>query len=178
MWDARWADEAAGSPYEPHRLLVQHATLLGGGQALDLACGLGQNAIWLAGHGYEVLAVDFSGVALAVAQERAVAAGRNDRIQWRQRDLDDWRPPTAAFDLVCVFRFLDRRLFRPLRAAVRSRGLLFYETRHSGLLQRQPESNPAFLLRPGELIARFAGWEIIYSAESQENAGLVARRPV
>jgi tellurite methyltransferase len=176
-WDARWAAESAVTPYEPQRLLLAHAALLAGGRALDLACGLGQNAIWLARHGYEVVAVDISQVALSTAQERALAAGVSERIHWQQQDLDQWRPPAAAFDVVCVFRFLDRRLFASLRRAVRRGGLLFYQTRHTGLIERQPESNPVFLLRPGELAAHFAGWQIIYSAENEENAYLVARRP-
>jgi tellurite methyltransferase len=180
-WDARWAAEAARTSYEPHRLLVAHAALLEGGRALDLACGLGQNSIWLAARGYQVLAVDFSPVALAVAGDRARVAGVQERIKWQQQDLEEWRlvsaAPAAGFDLVCVFRFLDRRLFPGLRAVVRAGGLLFYETRHVGLLARQPQSNPAFLLQPGELMDTFNDWEIVYEAEDQENASLVARRP-
>jgi tellurite methyltransferase len=179
-WDARWAAEAAAAattPYEPHPLLVTHAALLRGGRALDLACGLGQNAIWLAEQGYEVLAVDISQVALTVAAERAIAAGVSGSIRWQRHDLDHWRPARTAFDLVCVFRFLDRRLFSALRDAVCGGGLLFYESRHTGALERQPQSNPAFLLQPGELARHFAGWEFIYSAEDPEKAFLVARRP-
>jgi tellurite methyltransferase len=176
-WNAKWTAERAAAAYEPQRLLLTHAALLSGGRALDLACGLGQDTIWLARQGYEVVAVDISRVALSVAQERARAAGVSERIQWQQQDLDQWRPPAAAYDLICVFRFLDRRLFPSLRRAVRRGGLLFYQTRHTGLLERQPQSNPVFLLQPGELASHFAGWQIIYSAENEANAYLVARRP-
>jgi tellurite methyltransferase len=179
-WDARWAAEAARAAYEPNPLLVAHAALLEGGRALDLACGLGQNSIWLAARGYDVLAVDISPVALAVAGERAQVAGVQERIKWQQQDLEEGRPgwatPPGGFDLVCVFRFLDRRLFPGLRVAVRPGGLLFYETRHVGLLERQPQSNPAFLLQPGELVRTFGDWEIVHAAEDRENASLVARR--
>jgi tellurite methyltransferase len=179
-WDARWAAEAARAAYEPNPLLVAHAALLDGGRALDLACGLGQNSIWLAARGYHVLAVDISPVALAVAGERAQVAGVQERIKWQQQDLEEGRPGWATspggFDLVCVFRFLDRRLFPGLRVAVRPGGLLFYETRHVGLLERQPQSNPAFLLQPGELVRTFGDWEIVHAAEDRENASLVARR--
>jgi tellurite methyltransferase len=178
-WDARWAAEAARAAYEPNPLLAAHAALLDGGRALDLACGLGQNSIWLAERGYHVLAVDISPVALAVAGERAQVAGVQERIKWQQQDLEDWRlewaTRTGGFDLVCIFRFLDRRLFPGLRVAVRPGGLLFYETRHVGLLERQPQSNPAFLLQHGELVRTFGDWEIVYAAEDRENASLVAR---
>jgi tellurite methyltransferase len=174
-WDKRWQTTDAGA-FTPAPLLTSHAHLLTGGVALDLACGLGQNSIWLARHNYRVLAVDVSGVALAYGRAEAARQGVGERIQWLQSDMDHWTMPTAAFNLIAVFRFLDRRLYRAIPAGLRPGGLLFYETRHSGFLQRMPGASRDFLLQPGELQTAFANLNILYTAEDDENAALVARK--
>lgn len=71
------------------------------GVALDLGAGDGRNAVWLAGHGWRVSAVDFSVVAIDRGKALATAAGVE--IDWRHEDLLAWTPPTAAFDLVALF---------------------------------------------------------------------------
>ena len=70
------------------------------GRALDLACGDGRNAIWLAASGWEVTAVDFSSVALDRAAASAQAAGV--AVNWEQHDLLEWQPAAGAFDLVTL----------------------------------------------------------------------------
>jgi tellurite methyltransferase len=176
-WDKRWLDTAP-TPFAPTLLLTSHLHLLTGGTALDLACGRGQNSIWLAQHNYRVLAVDVSGVALAFGEAEAARQGVGERIQWLQIDTetDSWSIPPAAFDLIAVFRFLDRRLFTAIQAGLRPGGLLFYETRHTGFLQRMPTATSDFLLQPGELQTAFAGLTILYTAENDEDAVLIARK--
>jgi SAM-dependent methyltransferase len=178
-WDHKWGDLTGD--VTPSRLLITHERLFAGGHALDLACGRGQNTVWLAQHGYAALGVDISPVALASARSLAEPLGLlgdgPGQVAFRQVDLDDWRPAPLAFDLVAVFRFLDRRLFPALRAAIRPGGLLVYETRHSGVLARCPGSTPEFLLRPGELHALVAGWMILDYREDETNAAIVARCP-
>jgi SAM-dependent methyltransferase len=84
----------------PNRFLVAETEGLTAGRALDLACGEGRNAIWLAERGWHVTAVDYSDVALARASR--IAATRGVSLELINADLLDWEPDRGAFDLVCV----------------------------------------------------------------------------
>ncbi len=85
---------------EPNRFLVAETEGLVPGRALDLACGAGRNAVWLAERGWQVTAVDFSDVALANA--RSLGADRGVHVEWIEGDLRRWLPPAASFELVAV----------------------------------------------------------------------------
>ncbi len=100
MWDER---HAAREPIESHRpdpSLAAVAVGLVPGRAIDLAAGDGRNAIWLAAHGWQVTAVDFSAVALDRARSAAEAAGAT--VHWVNADLLEWRPDPGSFDLVAL----------------------------------------------------------------------------
>src|SRR5262245_48589585 len=126
-WDAKYADKPAPDQLSPDDWLVEQAAELPAGRALELACGLGHNAVWLAGHGWNVDAVDISAIGLARAEELAERCGT--RVNWVVADLDEFVPEPAAYNLVLVFRFLDRgRLPGIIREALRSGGRLVYET--------------------------------------------------
>lgn len=100
-WNARYrADECVWSA-EPNRFLREETADLPPGRALDLACGEGRNAIWLAALGWRVTAVDFSDVGLDKAERLAAARGLAG-IDWILADLDRYRPEARAFDLVIV----------------------------------------------------------------------------
>jgi SAM-dependent methyltransferase len=102
-WDARYgATDATDLVWsaEPNRFLVAETEHLPPGRALDLACGEGRNAIWLARRGWTVTGVDFSAVALEKARRRADALGV--RVDWEVADVVTFDPPPAAFDLVLV----------------------------------------------------------------------------
>ncbi len=174
-WDRKWA-AAAGAKYDVHRLLTENVELLSSGVALDVACGRGQNAIWLAQRGYQVLGVDISSVALESARKSARLSGLEDQAVFEQVDLNKWRPKDVYYDLIAVFRFLDRALFPHLADALRPDGLLFYATRHTGLLQRLPDANRAYLLRRGELRSAIPRLTLLHYHEDEENAYLIARR--
>ena len=68
--------------------------------ALDVGCGEGADAIWLASQGWDVTAVDISRVALRRAKEHAAAMYLEDSISWEYQDLLTWTPPVSSFDLV------------------------------------------------------------------------------
>lgn len=99
-WDERYrrAEPLWGSG--PNRHFASQVGSLPAGHALDLACGEGRNAIWLAERRWTVTAVDFSAVALERA--RRLAAERGTTVDFRQEDLTTWVPPARTFDLVAV----------------------------------------------------------------------------
>ncbi|HKP19305.1 MAG TPA: class I SAM-dependent methyltransferase [Gaiellaceae bacterium] len=99
-WNRKHADGEHHFGGAPNRFFVAEAAELAPGRALDLACGAGRNAVWLAEQGWSVLGVDFSEVGLASA--RALAAERGVEVEWVEADVRDWVPAPASFDLVAV----------------------------------------------------------------------------
>jgi 2-polyprenyl-3-methyl-5-hydroxy-6-metoxy-1,4-benzoquinol methylase len=99
-WDARYTEKDFVWTVEPNRFLVAEVSELPPGRALDLACGEGRNAVWLAARGWGVTGVDFSSVAIEKAE--ALAAHRGVAVDWRVADLEDYDPPAQTFDLVVV----------------------------------------------------------------------------
>ena len=173
-WDEKWRlrDGADSVP----AWLVSHQSLLtGGGIAVDLATGRGASARFLAGHGYQVVAVDVSLVALRQAGE-AVGSAALQKPLFVQGDLDNWLLAPQSVDVVTVFRYLDRDVFPAIRRALRPDGLLFYETRTIGWLDREPAANPDFLLRRGELLRLVSGMYVAAYLESGHYASLVAQQ--
>ena len=100
-WNRRYADRELVWTSEPNRFLVAEAAALAPGRALDLACGEGRNAVWLAARGWRVTGVDFSEAGLEKA--RRLAETRGARARWIAADLLDYTPEPRAFDLVLVF---------------------------------------------------------------------------
>ncbi len=175
-WDAKWTAMEDGIG-EPNILLEHYCHLFSGEDALDLACGRGQNSLLLAGLGYQVLAVDISPVALNSARQAAEVRGLSEQIQFKQVDLDEWDISADSFDLIVVFRFLDRSLFPAIKNALRAGGWLQYCTRNIGVLERDSDANPAYLLQEGELRDIFGDWEIIFYEDGQFDSSIVARKP-
>jgi SAM-dependent methyltransferase len=176
-WDARYADYDPGERKPPHPLLIEYADLASPGAALDLACGLGHNALWLAARGFHpVVAADVSGVALRRCLNAAHQRGLADRLLCVQADLERFRFPPAAFDLVCVFRFLDRGLLPSIAHALKPGGLLIYQTFNRRWLDDHPDAPPAYLLWPGELLEAFHTLDVIAHAERGVHSHLVARQ--
>ncbi|MEU6249471.1 class I SAM-dependent methyltransferase [Glycomyces sp. NPDC047010] len=103
VWDERYASRERLFSGRPNPVLVMEAGGLAPGQALDVGCGEGADAVWLAEQGWRVTAIDLSRVAL----ERAAAAGAHvaDRIAWSRGDLAATPPPAASFDLVTAQYF-------------------------------------------------------------------------
>ncbi len=103
--DARaWDDRYAASPLVwsagPNRFVEAAVTGTAPGRALDVACGEGRNALWLASLGWEATAVDFS--AVAIDKGRVLAAERGLEVDWVVADVTTWTPDPPGFDLVLV----------------------------------------------------------------------------
>ena len=99
-WNRRWAGERAHASTAPSEFLIAETEALPPGRALDVACGAGRNAVWLARRGWRVTGVDFSDVALRAARELAASAGVE--VEWIEADAVTWIPPRGAYALVTV----------------------------------------------------------------------------
>lgn len=99
-WEQRYRDSPALWSGRANAALVAEAADLPPGRALDVGCGEGGDALWLAGRGWQVTGLDWSEVALARAAEHAAAAGVTDRVEWVRGDVVTWQPPAQAYDLV------------------------------------------------------------------------------
>lgn len=163
-WDRIYRAAAKESIPAPARVLTENAHLLPpAGTALDLACGLGGNALFLAGRGLETHAFDIS--AEALARLDAFAARLGLRVRTEVRDVVLGPPSAASFDVIVVSRFLDRSLARPLMAALRPGGLLFYQTFTREKTAAIGPSNPAYLLAPNELLDLFRELRLVVYRE-------------
>jgi tellurite methyltransferase len=162
-WDARHGegDPAAARPCAVleafgHLLPVE-------GHALDLACGLGGNAQWLAIHGLQTEAWDLSPVAIAKLQ--AHAGSRDLPIRAEVRDVERDPPAPSTFDVIVVSYFLERCLASALERALRPGGLLFYQTWTREAVDERGPGNPAFRLAPNELLHLFPNLRVIAYCE-------------
>lgn len=174
-WDDRHRDAEPIGPGDigPPPELVGHLGLLPrSGRALDLACGRGAVAVWLARWGLDVWGVDVSPVAVEAARALAAAAGVASRCRFDVVDLDDGIPGDARFDLVVSRRFRDRELDEELAARLADGGVLVIVA--LSVVGGSPGRHRA---EPGELAAAHAGLEILVHHEGDGVATLVARRP-
>jgi SAM-dependent methyltransferase len=183
-WEARYAARTDAPADAPSSLLTGHRHLLPpAGRALDLACGEGRNALWLARQGFVVDAIDFAFAALS----RLGAAARRERLAVHpfQADLEHLSLPDGRYAVVVNIRYLQRSLFAALQRAVEPGGVVVVETFLRDQARLGHPRNPAFLLEPGELRARFAGFTPLVDEEGcfETEVGpaflarLIARRP-
>jgi len=157
-WDEKYSEREFPETLKPDRWLVELAGDLQPGRALEPACGVGHNSIWLAQQGWTVDAVDISPVGLNQAKQLAQQYSRN--VNWIAADLDAFTPPEEQYDLVLVFRFLDRlRLPGVIQRALKPGGILLYETFTTAQLDRPDNhlKSRLFVLETNELPRLFPG---------------------
>jgi SAM-dependent methyltransferase len=183
-WDARYRDGAYESRTHPTTLLAEWLPHLtrplvvpeggrplvvpeeGRGRALDVACGAGRNALFLAVHGYAVTALDISGVALE--RGRRTAKARSLSVEWLCADLDDDVEdvlPAGTFDLIVWVRYIHETLMRSLIARLNAGGTLLCEQHLATTAQVAGPTSPQFRLAPGELERSADGLAIVHSYE-------------
>jgi len=165
-WDERYR-RGEHSSEKPYHLLLKAVETLQPGSALDIACGAGRHAVFLAERGWKVTAVDISQAAI---EKAAIRAGdRGLEIDLRKADLekDDFKIERETYDLVCNFFYLQRDLFPRIRDGIRVGGVF---TAAIHMVDESPDikpMNPLFLLKPEQLLREFDGWKILHYSESR-----------
>ena len=167
-WDERYRAGAYEQRTHPTALLAEWLPRLRRGTALDVGCGAGRNALFLAANGYRVDALDISTVGLE--RGRRAAAERDLDIRWLCVDLDEpgvTPLPAATYDLIVWVRYIHRGLMPHLIERLRPGGTLLCE-QHLDLATASDiagPTNPAFRLQPGELLHTAAGLVVLHHHE-------------
>ncbi|HEX3154210.1 MAG TPA: class I SAM-dependent methyltransferase [Candidatus Angelobacter sp.] len=151
------------------------------GLVLDIAGGVGRHAIWLAQHGWRVKLLDIAEVGIKQVKENAKRAGTSRSISAEVCDLNAMQNlGREQYDLVIVFFFLQRELFRALLAAIKPGGILIYKTYTTEQKNFSGgPSHPMFLLEANELLRAFSAMRVLHYHETIQEKGvaeLVARK--
>ncbi|WP_340695068.1 class I SAM-dependent methyltransferase [Hydrogenobacter thermophilus] len=160
-WDQRYL---RGWETQLHKTLLEFYHLAKVGKALELACGTGENAIFLAKEGFDVDAIDISCVAIEKARRRAKDEGVN--VNFMCADLDDYALPQNTYNLIINFYYLNRKLSGQIVRALKPGGILIFETYNERHKVLRKDFNPLYLLKEGELLILFKELEVIYYAEN------------
>lgn len=130
------------------------------GQALDLGCGGGRDAVFLAEQGWQVTAIDNQARVLERAQ--SLAESRRVSVNWLEADLRQSQArPEPFFDLVLMVRFLNRDLFHYIKHITRTGGYVLIHTFSQGAEEFGSPKNPNLILKPAELAKEFVEFDII-----------------
>lgn len=172
-WNRRYRDD--GVPDEPVAIVREHVDDLPQGSVLDLACGGGRNAVFLAERGFDVTGVDVADEALDQARERADAADVD--VDFVRADVEEIDLEPAAYDVLVVTYYRTRERLPDLLDALAPGGVLLYEHRI------EDGTGHRFRLRPNELLRACLELRIVRYEEPIEvtpddcTVRLVARRP-
>jgi hypothetical protein len=180
-WNARYQTSPRDSFELPRPFLIEHAHLLPrSGLALDIAMGIGGNAGFLIQHGLRVIGVDISNVAIRSA------ANHLPSLMPVIADLSNFFLSPDSFDVIINFLYLQRSLWTIYPNALRLGGILVFETLTMDMLTVNPNTDPRYLLQPGELAQAFPalntlvyneGWQETNTTHPRAVASIVAQRP-
>ena len=173
----KWEQKYRAGEYTPNEnpspLLVEWLPNVPGGRALDVACGMGRNALFLAQQGFAVDAVDISSAGLAIARQKALETGLT--VNWIQADLDTFGLPSQTYDLIIDNFYLNRPLTPKIIEALTPEGILIFEhhvlsCRDTVPMYRDVSTprapmNPELKLKSGELKALFRRLDILHYKE-------------
>ena len=135
-------------PTKTVEVVEKYAQLVKGNKALDLACGMGRNSIFLASSGFEVDALDISPLAIESLQNMK-------NINAQEVDFDTYELKENSYDLIVCTYFLKRELFLQIEKALTEDGIFIFETFMHHEENSKVPSNKSFLLNEGELEATF-----------------------
>lgn len=161
-WDAIYQKNDVSLPAD---VLVDNSFLLPKeGCALDLASGLGANALFLAEKGLDVHAWDISSVALNILKQNALQ--KKLRVSVKQLFIQPEVLPKNTFDVIVLSRFLDRSLCNAIMEGLKPDGLLFYQTYVRDKVALNGPRNPDFLLARNELLQLFKSLTLVVYREN------------
>ncbi|MEU9374480.1 class I SAM-dependent methyltransferase [Streptomyces sp. NPDC048255] len=174
FWDDRYRESDRMWSGNANAVLVREVQGLAPGRALDLGCGEGADAVWLARQGWQVTATDISGVALGRAAAHAAEAGVAERVEWQRHDFAE-SFPEGEFDLVsaCFLHtygeFPRPRILRTAAAAVAPGGVLLV-VGHAGGPSWAPDAHSGLAFpTPEEVLEQLelpeGGWEVLLAEE-------------
>lgn len=156
-WDARYTAGSYADRTHPTAWLAERLAELPRGKALDIACGAGRNALYLAAAGYQVDAIDISPVGLARGAGLDHAAG----VNWIEADLDSTPLPDTQYDLIVWVRYVNRPLFEMLESRLKPGGYLLVEQHLRVEQEVIGPSDPAYRLAPNELLKAAARLRVL-----------------
>jgi len=170
-WDFKYLHGWQGTL---HKTLVEFYNYAPVGRALEIACGTGENAIFLAEQGFTVDAIDISIIALKKARRQANE--RNLKVNFICADLDYFTLRENTYTLIVNFYYLNRRLIPQIKKALKPNGLIIFETYNERHTLTKRDFNPDYLLKEGELFRLFEGFRVIFYKEEFNISTLVAFR--
>jgi tellurite methyltransferase len=159
----------------PSPLLADHIALLQGApdkSALDVACGRGRNALFLAENGFSVTGLELDDGAVAHVREQAAARGLGVTVEPTDLEAEGVSLPLVSYGLVCVFYFLYRPLLPHIRNTVKPGGFIVYETfLIDAHLRWNTPGRRAFAFEHNELLDAFQGFRVhLYRERVDEQA--------
>ncbi len=167
-WDERYRLGAYVDRVHPSAWLERWLPDVTPGRALDVPCGAGRNAIFLASQGFSVTGIDISDVALARAE--ATAGARGLSVEWLRRDLDTGHGVTGTFDLIVMIHYVDLGLIQDLAGHLAPGGHLIVELHLETDRAVGGPQDPAFRVAPGALRDAAGHLDILsYSEEIVED---------
>ena len=146
------------------RVLIENRHLLPeSGKALDLACGLGANALYLAQHKLDTCAWDISSEAISTLDK--FAKDSNINLVTEVRDVSNNPPSEDTFDVIVVSHFLDRKIIPNIKNALKKNGLIFFQKFTADKTNETGPKNPDYLLGKNELLSLFKEFTILVYRE-------------
>lgn len=146
-WESKYKKELNSLNNRSHSVKLELAIkFTKNNKALDLACGLGRNVIFLAQNNYKVDAFDISKIALS-----NIDALKISNITTKEIDLDTFNPISLDYDLIIMTNFLDKTLINKISNAMKNDSVFFIETFMNHDINEKKHSNPDFLLKENEL---------------------------
>lgn len=186
-WNSRYSEGAYAERTHPSELLVDAVDkcIEPGGRALDIACGAGRNALYMAECGFQVTAMDISDRALAAAGK--AAAQRHLTVSWMEQDLDELSVLDGVYALICMVRYVNMPALKLAIQSLAPGGLLVVEQHLRTQSAVIGPKSPQFRVAPGELGRQTAELEHLFYQEGVTEdpdrrpvglAKLIARRPL